>query len=240
VKLFALILILFCCSTAVAESGWHRVPAVSQTNISAPMLADILSHVSPGEIHRSSDLVEEAHETTHSLNNRIRASFGGWTGGVNAFYVGDGYAMVLREPRIRKSQVAATVPQSLRGQWFGLYVAGNQAWDGQPLYLLDEMTAYINGAIVGSQVNSDQMRHQLNCSFEFVGYAGALLDTVDRLDPNYPDRKLLGEFVSFNTTRALSLATTIGYVPGNLALLESTYDRQIAALNGSRAKLVRR
>jgi hypothetical protein len=216
---------------AMSVSGWRTIEPIRMVTEPSfgPMLCDIAGQLPAGSGMESSDLVEYGHEGTHAVNNRIRNEIGG---GVNAFYVGQRQAMVLIEPAVRKSQVANSVPRDLVGQWFELYVAGQPAWDEQPLYILDELTAYINGAAVGHETNSDQGPYQLGVAFEFIGYAGTLLETVDLHDPRYVDRMLLVEYLNFCVVRVRALAPLLGYVP-NLTTLQNLYGNQITALKAA-------
>lgn len=68
------------------------------------------------------------------------------SGRVNAVYVGQDRYLILEEPGIRKRDAAAIVPKELRGSRYGLYMAGQTAWDDSPLYVWDEWVAYRNGA----------------------------------------------------------------------------------------------
>lgn len=105
------------------------------------------------------------------------------------FYVGGGKAMVIREPRIRKSMAAEFIPANLRGFRFRTYVTGQREWDDRGLYLFDEGTAYVNGALAAmdyvkrgkSVEKSDVVRGPL----EFAVYTTAVAMATEKYDPDY-------------------------------------------------------
>ena len=199
-------------ATKAVQTGWHAFHPLRQVDASrlGKTLADIESRMPSGHIYSDSNSGTWAHETTHGINSRIRVECGG---GYNAFYCLNGWGCILREPSIRKSQVCQFVPQQLRGDGWSLYMAGQQDWDEHPLYICDEWVAYINGATVqqelygGSRTAPDGtvIAGDVSHAVEFAGYASALLRAVDKLDPNYPDKKQLVEFVGYNIDRTLAL-----------------------------------
>lgn len=151
-------------------------------------------YITPGESN-----VNAAHETTHGVNSRLRQMY---SGGVNAFFVGyGGRAFVCREPRLRLSDVLPRVPTDVRDDGAGLYLQQQQRdWNGQPLYVLDEWTAYVNGATVGFDIGKPEWL-ELQRAIEFCGYATALLCAIEDLDPGYADKAALAEFVSWQICR---------------------------------------
>jgi hypothetical protein len=165
----------------------------------------------PGE-----GLVHLAHESTHAINSRIRNAAAP-NSVFNAFFVGHGTACILREPRVPLSAIAQFVPAELRGPTsFNLYLVRQAGqWNDQPLYVLDEWTAYVNGAAVGlDNATRDNATRggqpepcELQQAIEFCGYATALLLAVERLDPAYPDedKKSLQEFVAWQCERVWML-----------------------------------
>jgi hypothetical protein len=125
------------------ELKFIDVPVLTQRLPESSFLADIVNRC------RNPVLDEQrptnGHESTHMLNSQLRNQHGGK---VNALYVMSGKAVLLKEPRLRKSAVPAFVPPSLRGYRFRTYVTGAQEWDDTPTYLLDEWSAYVNGCFV--------------------------------------------------------------------------------------------
>jgi thiol-disulfide isomerase/thioredoxin len=190
---------------------WRVLKAVRNVGgMASESLRDIDSHLPAGHIYRNdSDLVNWAHETTHGINSRGRNELVG--NRINAFYcLGDKLA-VFREPRVRKSDVCRYVAANHRGPGWGLYMAGQTEWDDTPLYILDEWSAYLNGAVVHLELVKRGMRQDrsldadLNKCNEFAWYAHALLQCVDAQDRSYPDREPLGAFIDYQTDRARQL-----------------------------------
>lgn len=173
-----------------------------------------------GHIYLTSDgPVSDAHETTHGVNSRIRQEYGG-AGAVNAFFVGrDFRAFVVAEPRIPLALVGRFVPAELRGVSFQLYLVQQaQQWNNQPLYLLDEWTAYANGAEVGLDLAANGSGraepYELQQAIEFCGYATALLLAVERHDQAYPDKAKLVEFIAWQCERVAILCDRAKKMPG--------------------------
>lgn len=101
----------------------------------------------------------------------------------NGFYVLGGRGITLREPGIRKSDVAPAVPRELRGDRFGLYVVQSRDWDDSPLYIFDEKVSYLNGAkcaldMVARGENPGQSDHVRSLT-EFSVYGLAMLYAVE-------------------------------------------------------------
>lgn len=189
------------------RSGWVRVQPVRKFSSAAhgKLGSEIQSMLPAGHMYLTAgeSNVNAAHETTHGVNSRIRQTLpSGW----NAFFVGQGTAFVLREPRVRLSDVLRFVPGDLRGGGCSLYLQQQQRdWNDQPTYVLDEWTAYTNGAIVGFDIGRPEWM-ELERAIEFGGYATALLLAVEDLDPDYADKDALAEFVGWQLSRVCLLS----------------------------------
>jgi len=126
------------------------VPVI-QKNVDSKLgivLGDIESRMPSRHQYKfPSDLITWAHETTHGLNSNIRnANFqSGKT--VNAFYVLDGKALLMEEPKgFGLSDIAPIIPSELRGGIYKMYMIEQQrSWNDRPLYTWDEWVAYANG-----------------------------------------------------------------------------------------------
>lgn len=175
-------------------------------------LSDIDTHVPPnfGNLYKDHDPITWAHESTHGINAAVRNLYSdGGRRKVNAFYIGDGRAVVLEEPNIRKSSVNQFIPPSLRTSRSELYVRGMHEWDDRPLYILDEMTAYTNGGLTGTEIAKNGNWRQggrdgVTGQLEFTAYSFALGMAVEKQDPNYfknhPEFK---EYLAFAGLRAM-------------------------------------
>jgi len=126
------------------------VPVI-QNNVNPTLgavLSDIESRMPRGHIYRfPDDLITWAHETTHGLNSRVRNANYEQGKVKNAFYVLDGKALLLEEPRgFLLSDVARRIPTVLRGKIYKLYMIDQQSgWNDRPLYMWDEWVSYANG-----------------------------------------------------------------------------------------------
>ena len=150
------------------------------------------------------DPVTHCHEATQQLAGRIRNQFGG-TGRVNAFYVGGGLCCVLPEPRVTLQMVARYVAPQYRNYQFQVYFINSaQHWNNQPLFLLDEFTAYCNGSQAARELRADP-HGTYECTIYFCHYADCLVTAVQRHDPQYPKLPELTHFVEWQKQRAYSL-----------------------------------
>jgi hypothetical protein len=176
-------------------------------------LTDIIRHLplSYGDTYADADLVTYGHETTHGINSHLR-NYRNTTGRrANGFYVMNDRGVIVVEPNIRKSAVAAYVPASLRGSRFALYVQGSSDWDDRPLYLFDEWIAYTNGSEVGVGLARAGLwrygwRDAVAGTLEFVVYAMAVGMAVEAGDPAYfrSDTQFRA-LIQWNTRRAMAL-----------------------------------
>jgi len=162
------------------------------------VLADIESRMPAGHQYAFPSMpMTWAHETTHGLNSNLRSG----KPGVNAFYVLNGKAMVIREPKGRLSSVGQLIPPSLRGPSFRLYLLEQRRyWEADPTYILDEWVAYINGSCCGREISENGWHFELLQAINFTVYSVAMAESVSVSDPNY-DHTQLREFVRYNAGR---------------------------------------
>ena len=148
-----------------------------------------------------------AHETTHMINAELRNSLKKGKN-INAFYLPTGWACVIEEPNIRKSQAAQFIPSNVRGYRYSTYVTGATEWDNQPLYLVDEWSAYINGAMVGiDDVNNnrytDGWTDGVSGCLELSLYCVALSMAIEEYDKEYWNNNVhFKSFMKWNLQRA--------------------------------------
>lgn len=142
----------------------------------------------------------EAHETTHGIHADLRNRAPETR--VNAFYVLDDRALFLPEPNVTLADVAARVPKKARGEVFDLYlVKQRKYWNTNPLYILDEMVAHTNGAVVGHEEQESGWQYECARAQEMTKYAWYLILAIEELDPKYAELPKLVEFVNWNNTR---------------------------------------
>ena len=149
-----------------------------------------------------------AHETTHMINAYLRNTLSSNEKNINAFYLPPGWGFVVEEPNIRKIQVSEFVPPNVRGYRYNTYITGAREWDKQPLYIIDEWCAYINGALVGiDDVNNGRYRSGwtdgVSGCLELSLYGVALCMAIERYDNNYwNENEQFRAFIKWNLQRA--------------------------------------
>ena len=164
------------------------------------VVADIESRMEPDYAQtyaEPSDLINWAHEGTHGLNSLLRNRLAPQG---NAYYYLQGRAAILpSEPRTSLERVAENIPTEARGDRYELYLVTQRAdWNDKPSYLLDEASAYCNGAWclleLGQRAASDRsLPHDIEAVAEFQGYVAALWQTVQKDDPHFAHmRELAG------------------------------------------------
>lgn len=156
------------------------------------VLTDIVRRLptSYGSTYYDPDHVTYGHETSHGIHSHIRNHLNTTGERANGFYLPGGQACLVREPRMRKSAVAAYVPSNLRGSRYSLYITGSSAWDDTPLYVWDEWNAYVNGAEVGLDRASAGLwtsgwRGTVDGVIEFVVYGVAVGMAAEAAEPGY-------------------------------------------------------
>lgn len=186
---------------------WITFPALRRVSDRSKILSDIKSHIGAAEVYQGTDLVTVAHETTHAINSSIRNKYGG-----NGFYVLDNKAISIQEPKIKLSTVAHNISSALHGMSYDLYVVKQQQyWNDQPLYLLDEWIAYINGTACGLELADSGSDVGLQTStvkqmLEFNVYALAVAKSAEHIA--YGDAAKLRDFITWATARTQELYKT--------------------------------
>lgn len=148
---------------------------------------------------RDPSKVTYCHEATHMLNSRIRRDYGG--GNFNAVYVGNGRAYVAPEPKVTLRQISEYVDESLRNSTYKLYFIQQQRdWNEQPLYILDEWTAYANGSLAAIELDDDP-HGTYERALWFNHFADCLIQAVQDHDPGYSHLEELTHFVTWHKRR---------------------------------------
>ena len=112
--------------------------------------------------------VTDWHENAHQLHAQLRNQYGQR---YNAMYKDNGEAFIILEPQLRLSDVARAIPPSLRGMSYRLYLEQQTRWwDDKPLYVLDELGAYLHGSRHPNSEWSDYLQ-----ATEFTAYSFYLL-----------------------------------------------------------------
>lgn len=188
-------ILLLIVSSARAE--WVTIPSYRQSNISGA-LGDIFDHtppkldIEPSLYHDDIDKITSAHETTHLIHARLKIARK-----KDTFYLLKNRAFSTTSPKITLKQVADSVPEDKRGKVYGLYLVEQQKyWNDRPLYIIDELVAYINGTIVGLEINDiRRAKDSFNKVEEMWVYAAALQKLSQQ--SNFSCQKEFDEFMAF-------------------------------------------
>jgi hypothetical protein len=176
------------------EPAWVEVKPrrVSDCPRAGRVLADIDQRLDALGVERMRKHVEDpatyGHESAHMVSAAVR---NGMRGRVNAFYVGEGKACVLKEPRATIARAAQFVPAVLRGDRFKTYLGNpDSSWNSEPLYILDEWNGYMwEAAVALSQTREKKPllpdRREAVGQIEFIPYVLGLYLAVEADDPDY-------------------------------------------------------
>ena len=153
----ALLPLLFVAAALGQQPKWITVPALRQVSTGiGTITADIDSRLPAtrnqytfgSDVYRHAQTAIWAHEAAHGVNSRIRNQYGDGTGTDNGFYVLHGVGTIIKEPTpLRFTTIGRQCPRALRGRIYQLYMVEQaRVWDKQPLNIVDEWTAYVNGS----------------------------------------------------------------------------------------------
>ena len=210
---------------------WVEYPPVRQVTNREGKLNDLESHLPKGHPYGDNDRVTNAHEDTHGINSYIRMKYAN-QGKINAFYCFDNKAVVLPEPNTTLSEIAKVVPRSMRGLMYKNYVINMQSkkvammkpdpklgvcktlcskmlrgggWNNEPLYLIDEFSAYTNGSETGIDLAANgkwkwgRRAETVQFMMEFNNLSLCLVYKVDSKDADFKS------FMQWQITRAVKL-----------------------------------
>lgn len=184
-------------------------------------LTDIARHLPAGAEYDGAyrrftedyDLVTAGHEWTHYLNAYLCES------GTTAYYLMDNKYVSLAIPKKLRG-LLPDVPACLQGNLYKLYfVTARASARFDPLYLLNEWTAYANDVTValdqlaeGKPLNpffpDATQPYTAGNVLEFTFYGCAVGMAVKRHDPEYYASEAgqkLREFITFNAVRSLEV-----------------------------------
>jgi len=142
------------------------------------VLGDIDSQLPAGHPYKDRDKVTWAHEGTHGVNARARNSLGI----ANGYYLLKNRVYPLAAAGVTLRELARAVPSSIRGRLYQLYLVDQQRWwNDNAFYVLDEVTAYTNGAFAGGELGmSYRFTESLENAWEMLGYAKLLPELCEQ------------------------------------------------------------
>src|SRR5438067_2335559 len=101
------------------EPTWTDLPESSQNSSEQSRYGDVLRHMHE-KFQKYGDRMTTGHETTHGIHAYIRNTFAA-SERKNGFYCFDSKAVLVPEPNMKKSDVAAKVPEFCRKSRFEMY-----------------------------------------------------------------------------------------------------------------------
>jgi hypothetical protein len=112
------------------------------------ILGDVECRLPAGHPYADPDKVTHTHEGCHGVNARIRNDNQAQIG---LYMLKDKAFTIPKHPNFTLAQLAAKITK--RGKLFKLYLQDQQRWwNDEPLYVLDEMTAYTVGGLAGFEM----------------------------------------------------------------------------------------
>jgi len=202
---------LVACLLMSLEPNWQTYPVLRPdvTTGYGKIIDDLEQHsVAKHPMRNKVDPGNWAHELTHFINSKLREP------GDNCFYFLEGRYVRLPEPKITILQVARFVDDAHRGTSYDIYFRQSRSWVNQPLYLMDEASAYANGLAYHVEAGTKD-NNRVEIANEFVVYSKALLAAVRKLDPEYPKLHELSVLVSWYEKRIKYLTDRYNGKPVN-------------------------
>lgn len=172
---------------------WAELKSLRSVDIGGT-LGDVDSHLKAGHPYKDSDKVTWTHEATHGVNSRIR----------NEHKVRNGYYcledrafLIPTNPSFTLKELAQAIPKEDRGRSYQLYLVNQQRyWNNDPLYVLDELTAYTLGAKAGYELESiDRANYSRENAMEFFRY-GQVAQEMAR-ERGFAEQESLDEFLAW-------------------------------------------
>jgi hypothetical protein len=182
-------------------------PITKPSPKAVPVLTDLYYRVKNpnyfADPQEPNDLVTHVHELSHGVSNRLHASTV-----KHGIYVLDGKGIVLRHPKVTIEQIANSIPKDQRGQIYDLYmVKQRKDWNKSPIYLADEWTAYVHGALAHKQLRLGVKRKETyDHAREMEGYVRQMVKVIEKNDPDYPDMAKLKNFIEWQSDRFTQIA----------------------------------
>jgi len=168
---------------------FEDVPIYRTRIVEESKYADIINRARNPVLEYDRDT--DAHETTHMIQADLRNNINkGSEIRHNSFYLLGGKSISFPEPSIKKRDIIPYVPSILQESRYDLYVRRQEAWDNEPLYLVDEWCAYMNGAEVAIEEyktgrHDGTMYDVVKGPLEFSVYCTALCMAIKDKDPEY-------------------------------------------------------
>lgn len=122
------------------EPQWTNYPPTSnQTQGRCKIWLDVMNHANEGEKHKKDGPCTQVHETLHGICKRDSSRYG--------IYCFNSRLAWVSNLDTTLNTVSSSVPQSLRGKTYNLYLKKQQIYfNTEPIYIFDEWCAYAGGS----------------------------------------------------------------------------------------------
>jgi thiol-disulfide isomerase/thioredoxin len=202
--------------TILLSSPWVEYKSIRDSGRTPGVIADVENHLKAGHVYDDPDLITTVHECTHGINSVMRNQYG-----CPCFYVLDDGVALIKEPKTDLRTVAATIPISLRGDVYGLYLIQAQTdWNNQPSYVFDEWSAYTNGSDARNQLGIKTRSETVQYMIEFCIYSICVEMSANDTDSNTK------EFVEWQLNRCLDIYQESGVTSEKLTSLRTSGDAE--------------
>lgn len=197
-----LLLVMLFCSSAHAQLPFQVLPDL-WTFEEESTYTEILSKAK--RPIQKYDRPTNAHETSHRISGEVRVSIPGHD---NSFFVPYKGVVTYPEPDFSKSQIGQYVPTNLRDSIFNTYVRGQTVWNNQPLYILDEFSAFINDDIVfiedriSGKAPDKRTKRSVSACLEMSVYTVAMVKAIKIHDPDHWESSGIKPFIKLQLQRA--------------------------------------
>jgi hypothetical protein len=141
---------------------------------SSPLL-DILAHSDTTD--NTGDDTQKVHEHTHYINSYLNRTNKGYAW----LYALNNRVFKIKEPRLTLSTLSSKIPTRYHSFTYKTYlVQSRKDWNNQPLYILNEWSAYHNGTEQAIKQNYKRALYSYNCSNELLIYALIMRQNLPR------------------------------------------------------------
>jgi hypothetical protein len=163
------------------------------------LINDLECHAKRGHPMRNEkDPGNWVHELIHQVNSDIRCKT---RENDNAFYLLNNQYVIFEEPKVTLKQIAKMVHKSKRTDTYKGYLVEQQRyWNNEPLYIVDEATAFATSLLYHAMDGSkDEARYQK--TLEFVYFNKVLLAAIKHYDPDYAQLEELEAYLKWHEDR---------------------------------------
>ena len=162
-------------------------PVREVTQFSA-IVNDVQSQLEAGYDFGCNNPISTVHECTHGINSRLRGIYK-----QPCFYVLGNKMFTFPEPKQTLKDIAELVPKELRGKNYQFYLVDAQKWwNNQPTFVLDELSACINGLQARSELKRTDRKGIAPMVAEFLIYSRYVKGGKDYLDYQIKRARKLG------------------------------------------------